>query len=297
MPIPYSAEKVDLYFPAKRAAFFPNGRPVSDAALCVEMARLAYCQLDGTFPFDQPAIRKILGRIGFTQCAFFEHPVGANGGGSHGLLALDAKANLAVLAFRGTNASDPTDIMDDFDAVPNPWPPGGHVSSGFANAFMVLWDQQGLEKAVQQIKGYDLLLTGHSLGAAMATLAASLVTPKSLYTIGSPRVGDAAFVKTLSGLDNHRYVDCCDMVARVPPAGFLGYQHIPGQIHYIASDRTLSLRDPSNAIDAGFMASDQADAEIDYLKNYAWRIGDVAVRALADHAPVNYVLPVTAATP
>ena len=297
MPIPYSAEKVDLYFPARHAVFFPNDRPVSDAALCVEMARLAYCQLDGSLPFDQPAIRKILGRIGFTHCLFFERPSGANGGGSHGLLALDEKSKLAVLAFRGTNASDPTDLMDDFDAIPKPWPPGGNVSSGFANALMVLWNQEGLEKAVQEIRGYDILTTGHSLGAAMATLAATMVTSKALYTFGSPRVGDAAFVQKLSGVDNHRYVDCCDLVARVPPAGFLGYEHIPGQIHYIGSNRTLSLRDPQVATDAGFMGSDQAGAEIDYLKDYAWRIGDVAVRALADHAPVNYVLPVTAATP
>jgi pimeloyl-ACP methyl ester carboxylesterase len=295
MPIPYSAEKVDLYFPAKQAVFFPNGRPVSDAALCVEMSRLAYCQLAGSFPFDQPGIRKILGRIGFTGCTFFEHPIGINGGGSHGLLAVDANAKLAVLAFRGTNASDPTDIMDDFGAIPAPWPTGGNVSSGFANALMVLWDQEGLGNAVEQVKNYNLLLTGHSLGAAMATLTASLVRAKALYTFGSPRVGDDGFVQQLDGLNNNRYVDCCDLVARVPPQGLLGYVHIPGKIYYIDSNRRVSPRDPNDAGDARFMSSDQAGAEIDYLKDYAWRIGDVAVRALADHAPINYVLPVTAA--
>ena len=30
-------------------------------------------------------------------------------------------------------------------------------------------------------------------------------------------------------------------------------------------------------------------AAAQYLTDYAWRIGDVAVRALADHAPINYV--------
>ncbi len=40
MGIPYSAEKDDLYYPAKHAVFFPYGRPRSDAALCAEMARL-----------------------------------------------------------------------------------------------------------------------------------------------------------------------------------------------------------------------------------------------------------------
>ena len=297
MPVPYSAAKVDLYQPAKNAVFFSNGRPVSEAALCVEMARLAYCQLEGSFPFDQARIRQILEPVGFAQCTFFEHPIGTNGGGSHGMLMLDEKTNLAVLAFRGTNNSDPTDIMNDLNAVPRPWPSGGNVSSGFADALMVLWNQEGLEKAVQAIKGYDLLITGHSLGAAMATLAASLVTTKSLYTFGSPRVGDDSFVKKFDGVDNRRYVDCCDLVARVPPEGFLGYTHIPGQIHYIGSDRTLSERDPASPADDQFMNADQANAEIAYLQDYSWRIGDVAIRALADHAPVNYVWPVTAATP
>ena len=68
MDIPYSAERDDLYYPAKRAVFFPNGRPQSDAALCVEMALLAYCRQNTCFAFDQPRIRKILASIQFTDC-------------------------------------------------------------------------------------------------------------------------------------------------------------------------------------------------------------------------------------
>jgi len=140
------------------------------------------------------------------------------------------------------------------------------------------------------------LFTGHSLGAAMATLASSLQAPKSLYTIGCPRVGDQAFADLLQGLDNHRYVDCCDLVPRVPPEEILGlkcYAHLPGKIHYIDFDRAVRQLDPSDP----YIDGDQTKAEEDYLKNYSWRIGDVALRPLADHAPVNYVLPVTVATP
>jgi len=298
MPIPYTAEKVDLFFPAKRAVFFPNGRPNSPAALCVEMARLAYLQLEDSFPFDQQQVRKILGRIGFTQCSFFEDPVGTNGGGSHALLALDEEAKLAVLALRGTNSSDPTDIMDDFDSIPKPWSGDGKVSAGFLRALMDLWDTEGLEEALRHLEGFGLLMTGHSLGAAMATLAAALIPPQALYTFGSPRVGNRDFVCSLANVNNHRYVDCSDLVARVPPQGLLfDYQHIPGPIQYIAADRTLSERDPAKAEDAAFIAADQRSAELSYLEEYAWRIGDVAIRALADHTPANYVWPVTAATP
>jgi len=290
MGIPYSAEKDDLYYPAKRAVFFPNGRPQSDAALCIELARLAYCQLETSFALDQDRIRKVLGRIQCTDCRFFETVTEPDGGGSHAFLALDGKNKLAVLSFRGTDKDDASDLSDDFNALPQPWPAGGNVHSGFARALLDVW--QGVDAALDQIGDYELLFTGHSLGAAMATLATSLERPKALYTIGSPRVGDQAFVDKLQGLDNHRYVDCCDLVTRVPPEVF-GYAHIPGKIHYIDFDRALQELDPNDL----YIGRDRAKAEEDYLKNYAWRIGDVVLRPLADHAPVNYVWPVTAATP
>jgi len=289
--IPYSAEKDDLYCPAKRAVFFPNGRPHSDAALCVELARVAYCQLETSFAFDQDRIRKILARIQFTDCKFFETATQPNGGGSHALLALDEKNKLSVLAFRGTDRDDPTDLMDDLSAYPQSWQAGGKAHSGFAKALLDVWLQ--VNAALPPVGEYLLLFTGHSLGAAMATLASSLRTPKALYTFGSPRVGDQAFVSLLKSLDNFRYVDCCDLVARVPPEGILGYAHIPGNLYYIDFERAVKSRDPDDT----YIALDQEKAEEDYLKNYAWRIGDVALRALADHAPVNYVWPVTAATP
>jgi hypothetical protein len=290
MVIPYSAEKDDLYFPAKHAVFFPSGRPRSDAALCVEMARLAYCRLDSSFAFDQDQIRKVLGRIRFTDCKYFETASAPDGGGSHAFLAIDGDNKLAVLSFRGTDKDDPTDLGDDLNALPQPWPAGGKVHSGFAKAFQELWP--AVQAVLPQFKEYRLLFTGHSLGAAMATLASSLRKPQSLYTIGSPRVGDQAFADLLQGLDNHRYVDCCDLVTRVPPE-VLGYTHIPGMIHYIDFNRAVQQLYPNDP----FIDRDRAQAEEDYLKNYAWRIGDVALRPLADHAPVNYVLPVTAATP
>ena len=291
MVVPYSAKKDDLYYPAKNAVFFPGGRPQSDAALVVEMARLAYCQLATSFSFDQDRIRKVLEGIRFADCEFFEAEAQPDGGGSHGFLALDSINRLAILAFRGTDKDDFSDLADDFNALPQPWRAGGKVHSGFAGALLEIWP--AVEGSLQPIGEYRLLFTGHSLGAAMATLAASLQRPKSLFTFGSPRVGNQAFVDLLKGLDNHRYVDCCDLVARVPPEGALGYTHVPGDIYYIDRNRAVRQLDPDDAS----IGRDQIEAEEDYVKNYSWRIGDVALRPLADHAPVNYVWPVTAATP
>jgi Lipase (class 3) len=254
------------------------------------MARLSYFRCEADFAFDQDRIRKVLGRIQFTDCKFFESIGRPNNCGSHGLLALDESTKLAVVAFRGTDADDPTDIGDDLNALPEGWSGGGKVHRGFANALMEIWDLA--EKELQALQDFTLLFTGHSLGAAMATLAASLHTPNSLYTFGSPRVGDETFVAAIEGkLDNHRYVDCCDLVARVPPAGVFGYAHL-GRPYYIDRDRAIQQRD----FDDTYIQEDQFKAEAKYIEEFSWRIGDVAVRALADHSPVNYVWPVTAAS-
>ncbi len=292
MDTPYSAEKDDLYYPAKHAVFFPAGRPKSDAALCAELSRLAYCNLETSFGFDKDRIRKVLAQVGFTDCQFFENSKKPDCEGTHCFLALEeddkAVPKLAVVAFRGTDKDDPTDLAHDFNARPESWKQQrSKVHTGFAEA---LAEVEADVLAALQAMRCRVFFTGHSLGAAMATLLASLRPPDSLYTFGSPRVGDAAFVATLDHLDNHRYVDCCDIVTRVPPRSF-GYEHL-GDPYYIDMARHVRFNPPQPDID-----KDCSQAEIDYLEHYSWRIGDLPLRPLADHAPVNYVLPVTADTP
>lgn len=140
--------------------------------------------------------------------------------------------------------------------------------------------------AVQPIN-YKLLITGHSLGAVMATLLTSLKTPTALYTIGSPRVGDAAFVASLGGVTSYRYVDCCDAVTELPPAA-LGYAHL-GNMLYIDRHRKV-LNAPSDDT----VAADRFVARAECLIRYAWKAGNVGVRDLADHAPINYVTAIAA---
>ncbi|HXJ90742.1 MAG TPA: lipase family protein [Candidatus Binatia bacterium] len=291
MNVPYSAAKEDLFYPARRGAFFSTGRPTSDAALCAEMARLAYARQEPDFAFDRDQILKVIAGIGFQECKFFENPTGPQGQGSHAFLAIDDTAKLAVLSFRGTDADDPTDLIDDIKTSLQPWTGIGKVHSGFAGALTQIWDQ--VQKGLSTVAEARLLFTGHSLGAAMATVAASLQLPSSLYTFGSPRVGNSEFVAALQRrqLDNHRYVDCCDVVTRVPPEGLLEYTHV-GRPFYIDLARAVQERDPADE----YMKEDRDAAEVRYIEDYAWRIGNVALRPLADHAPINYVWPVSAAS-
>lgn len=275
--VPYSALKDDLYYPCKRAEFFSTGLPNTDAKLCVELARLAYCRSKGSFAFDRDRIRQVVSRVGFADCEFIESQTTPDGRGVHAFVAL--RPDLAVVSFRGTDRDDPTDIGDDVNLRLVPWKTAGLVHCGFSHALDQLLP--GVEAALEGIAGKSVI-TGHSLGAAMAVLLASLHAPSALYTFGCPRVGDADFVATLAAVPHFRYADCCDVVARVPPEA-LGYSDL-GAVRYI--DRFGHMNpDP----DSGFVVKDRLIAAAEYIEQYAWRSGDVGVRELADHAPVNYV--------
>lgn len=290
--IPYSAAKAELFTPWKRADYFSSGEALHTASLCAELSRLAYCRKEPTFSFDSHTIQTVLARIGFSQCKFFESPDAALKGGTHCFTALgtdpDSGKQMGVVVFRGTDADDPTDIGDDADFVLKPWGSGGSVHTGFANALAAI--RPALDDAVKSL-GVTILFTGHSLGAALATLAASLYKPAAkvvaLYTFGSPRVGNSAFVATLDGIEVCRYRDCCDLVARVPLPE-MGYAHV-GPARYIDRNGLVTLNPWEKVID-----KDRVAAECDYLLKYAWKPGNVGVRDLADHAPINYVWAVTA---
>lgn len=122
------------------------------------------------------------------------------------------------------------------------------VHSGFWRAFSAVADD--LTAGVEAIRGGDSLplwITGHSLGGALATLAAVClhahgVEVTGLCTFGCPRVGDASFARlfrrTFSGAC-HRYVHANDPVPMLPPRG-MDYVHVTAP-HVIAADGALRL--------------------------------------------------------
>jgi Lipase (class 3) len=286
--IPYSAAQDDLFNPGKRDGFFSSGRPGSDAALCVEMARLAYCRMEPDFGFDQGRIQKILGDIGFGSYQFFESQGRPQGRGVHCFLAVDDDAKnkhkLAVVSFRGTDVKDASNLVYDVDLELETWEGPGKVHRGFASALEVV--RSRLEGAIEKVGECRVLYTGHSLGAAMATLMAGLRRPDALYTFGSPRVGNTTFVEALADIQSYRYVDCCDLVARIPPE--IEYRHL-GEPHYIQRNRQITINPSEKSI-----VRDHFFAVAEYVVRYAFRKGNERIRELADHAPINYVWPVRA---
>ncbi len=273
----YDPSRKALLTPARDATFFPTGRPAAEAPLCAELSRLAYAEFEHD-PGVKTEVETTLRRIGFVGCTFF------SAASTQGFLAQDPTGPLWVLAFRGTEI-DPEDWATDLDATLVPWPGGGRVHQGFAAALGMVWEP--IAAALTSVTG-RLLYTGHSLGGALATLAASHRSPQALYSYGSPRVGDAAFVEANGAVEHHRYLNCCDIVARLPPEALM-YRHL-GPASYL--DRRGQLHAaPADSL----VVHDQRRARRWYLRRWSWRRGTMWTRDAADHAPINYVSALSAA--
>jgi predicted lipase len=167
------------------------------------------------------------------------------------------------LVFRGTEQY-PRDFVMDIALPLVPFGTGpGTVHSGFLEALKSVWGP--ISEAMSRLD-VPLFYTGHSLGAALATLAAACRPPIALYTFGSPLVGDSAFARTLSKVPVFRIVNGTDAVTVVPP-GDLGFCHV-GEVHRLSGHSQPGiLRHP-----------------LDWLRSL---FGPSP--SLADHAPINYV--------
>ena len=264
--IAYDASLEALANPGAAGDFFQRHRPRSEAAWCAEFSRLAY----GDFA---TVLAPCLADIGFELIAA---PFDSQG--TQGFLA--EGPDFAVLAFRGSD--DVAAWATNLDARPVPWRGGGNVHRGFAEALDAVWLE--VEAGLAPTAG-PLLFTGHSLGAALATLAASLRPEAALYTFGSPRVGDGGFeaaTRRRSGFAA-RYVNHRDIVCRVPSAR-LGYRHM-GEVHVIDRMGRVHQRRPHHRSVSELLAS----AFSGRRRDLGALLRGGLPRELTDHAPINYV--------
>ncbi|MFM7407873.1 MAG: lipase family protein [Cuspidothrix sp.] len=149
-----------------------------------------------------------------------------------------------IISFRGTEPSKMQDWMTDiklrFTAHPL-----GNVHCGFLEAIDYAWGDTITTIQEFQTKEQTIWFTGHSLGAALATLGVAKMynlnqTVHGLYTFGQPRTGDARFAEKFDAkykLSSFRFVHNNDIVTRVPFSA-MGYKHI-GTFLYLDAAKTL----------------------------------------------------------
>lgn len=259
---------------------FPAGTSSYDPRIAWWLAKLSKLAYD-----NKITIATRLKKYKFNHVEFFDT------GGTQAFLAVHPgmqAGKFAVLAFRGTE-EDSIDILTNIRFAKRLFPSENLVEEiqdnskkpskkfyahgGFLAGVLNVWGcalnqktkdtfhnsdwkgAPGISEAICAL-GPDtpLYFTGHSLGGALATLAAyktltyrSEVQMTALYTFGSPRAVHLplaeAINKELVG-KIHRVVNYTDVVSRVPPRvpGLLKFHHIDSMVYFT---RTKKRRDLS----------------------------------------------------
>ena len=186
------------------------------AVIAAKLSAIAYMK-------EKPAINAAK-KLGFPWAKLISRD------GAEVLVAKDR--NDLWFAFRGTEPSKLNDVLADLNVIKQAAVAGGKVHGGFQKEVNDLWmDVLAEIEHNDQLKvRKDVYMTGHSLGAAMATIAATRYQPHELFTFGSPRVGGPRFIKHVK-CPHYRFMNNNDIVCRIPPA-WLGFRHHGEMIYF-----------------------------------------------------------------
>jgi pimeloyl-ACP methyl ester carboxylesterase len=190
-----------------------------------------------TLQFDNDSVWRAWGYVGTTTSL----------GGYDG--------KVGIVSFRGSTTLDNWET--DFEFVPTnygPEAPGALVHSGFFKSWSAVKSE--VVAAVRKLPVSKVVVTGHSLGAALAQLAAVDLQRENFATtlvdFGQPRVGNKAFAdyaqKLLDGR-SWRTVNEADPVPHVPME-FLDFQHPPREVWFATNTTAHPVYcSPSNGED------------------------------------------------
>jgi len=175
---------------------------------------------------------------GFQDCSFVEARA------AQGFVA--SSTEVVLVSFRGTEST--ADWLSNLQVRPQTVAGLGRVHAGFWGQFTEL--QAQLESRLAMRQGVPLVVTGHSLGGAIAVLAAitwaGSHSLRALYTYGQPAVAQGEAVTAIStalARRYHRLVNDADIVPRVPP----GYRHTGQLLHFNNDGKVTSPAAPREA--------------------------------------------------
>jgi hypothetical protein len=219
----FGANDLLLSPPIKRAAYSDR-----TAWVMASMAQLVYERFEEGGKARELLVEKLKGG-GFQLIGEFTAPE------TDTQAFLVSNGEYAVLAFRGTEVTKKTDIATDAKAS-KASVIEGRVHRGFAEAYKSVEAQ--VLKGIGKTGGLPLYITGHSLGAALATVAAQYLERDPVlrdqiaacYTFGSPRVGNREYDREFKSA-MYRVVNTTDIVTVVPLLA-MGYIHI-GDVRFL----------------------------------------------------------------
>ena len=234
-------------------------------ALCLACAaNLAY--------LDEDEVKPVVEGWGFPEFKFFDL------GETQAFVCGNAEAIL--IAFRGTEPGKLKDWLTDLkfrreEGV------GGEVHRGFKGALDSVWPDVAAFVGDIRTTNQTLWFCGHSLGAALATLAAARfrvlegLQIQGLYTFGHPRTGDSEFARNFDDERVYRFVNNNDVVTRVPTRK-MGYSHV-GRLVYLTNKGRMT-----NRMNLWQRLMDRVSGRIDDL-------GKLGTDGIKDHDMSRYV--------
>ncbi len=165
---------------------------------------------------------------------------------SIGLILQAQGSGAAVIAFRGTEGIKEWVLDANFGTIPCPFlASAGETEDGFTNMYesVVTGTAAGSPKLVESLTSLPwkqaietMTVCGHSLGAALATLATLDIAVNApapyhnvtSYTYASPRTGNVQFASKYNQMvaNTFRIANELDVVPRLP---LLPYEHVMGE--------------------------------------------------------------------
>ncbi|HUL41385.1 MAG TPA: lipase family protein [Burkholderiales bacterium] len=236
----------------------------------------------------------------------------------------------AVLAFRGTE-KDWADILTDVaifkSTLPDELYPvltasetdrvSYRAHTGFIYALKVAWGvaidgfapkgqmqaprwygAKGISDALYDIieenswRDIPVFMTGHSLGGALACLAACPRPPAMLYTFGCPRVADSELARALDrrNIPVFRIVNSTDIVPRVPSA-FWGFRHFGTLVYLTRKGSCTDGRKAHLLFVAGSVIT--CVGLLFMILPFDWVAGGLRPKIFSNHRIIEYVRKLT----
>eukprot|EP01084_Bolivina_argentea_P153151 267054_1 len=202
-------------------------------------------------------------------------------------VGFDIEAKQIVISFRGSHNT--VDWLDDFDIpqVTYPGIPDGYVHQGYYDSWMKDLKPSVMKAATTLMDSHrhaPVLLTGHSLGAAVAQLAAIDIANYATntsndaliysYNFGSPRWGNLVMAKYFESLVGYhfRLTNQHDPVPTLPykhMGDYAEYHHSWTEIWYTSDDPLTYQQCDGSGEDPGcFYVGDDPNDHLHYLGVY-----------------------------
>lgn len=184
-------------------------------------------------------------------------------------------------AFRGTN--ELVDWLDNINVLSTKQL-FGEFHKGFWDSVTDVWDTLwAAYEERQRVQERPIMITGHSLGGGMATIAAARLTHlkipfTSVYTFGQPRSMTRSTAKMLDSMCKgqfFRFENNNDIVTKVP-SRFTGYSHV-GTHLYISEEKKITLNPGLRYI------------VMDYVDGFFSALSQPGFDGIQDHDMNNYL--------